>query len=323
MYYYQLYGLTLQSSHALPGLLSDSAQKTPDMVVHWLEQSEVAPQRNWQPVITSVLQRRRRIDLWQAKESEGIYLRLQFNQNEGLIDFIIDPLTNVVNIYWPSTLPFADVQSLFIGPVMAGLLRRRGIMCLHASVIARDHKAIAILGKKRAGKSTTSAALVQAGWQLVADDVAPLTFENGAIEVQTGYPRVRLSPDALSTLYGGVDNRPRVYSTTRSIKHYVDMPLSRAGRGPISPQTTPLSLIYLLEERTPSPKVTASLPQGRLASLVKNTAGSYMIIDNTMRTQEFSALSQVVQQVPIRHLYPPDRVEALPQLCDLILDDFQ
>ena len=55
------------------------------------------------------------------------------------------------------------VTAVVVGSVMGCALRLQGIPCLHSSVIAVDNRAIAIIGAKGAGKSTTAAALAQRG----------------------------------------------------------------------------------------------------------------------------------------------------------------
>lgn len=324
MYNYKIYGLHILSSHNLAGLVVADQELSADVVVNWLGPlpAQFDTQRNWQPLITPELQQRNRINLWQAKEEEGVYLRLQFIEAAGNIDFIIDPLTSSVDIYWPSALLFLDVQAYFIGAFMACLLRRRGVMCLHASVVECGGKAIAILGNKRAGKSTTAASLVKAGWRLLADDVGALALSNRRVYVQAGYPQLRLCPKAVTSLYGTVNNLRQVYS--KQVKYYVDLELAaeNSSNEIFCYQSMPLTAIYILGKRSAEFQITILPPQKKMMSLIANTVGNYMVTDATMRARDFTVISQLAQSVPMRHLQAPNCIDQLPDLCAMILEDF-
>jgi hypothetical protein len=60
------------------------------------------------------------------------------------------------------------------GAVASLLMAQRGCFALHASVAVIGGKAVALTGRRGAGKSTTALALVQAGHGLLTDDVAPV-----------------------------------------------------------------------------------------------------------------------------------------------------
>ena len=321
IYSYQIYGLQMQSSRALKGLLPSTLATVPDLIVNWMGTgwTEVDGERPWEPVVTPELQRRRRINLWQANEADGRYLRLQFIEASGNIEFIIDPSARVMTIYWPSTLCFADIQSYFIGAVLGCLLRRRGRVALHASAVVRDGRVIALLGQKRSGKSTTAAALVQAGWQLLADDLAVLAFDDACIKVQPGYPRLRLWPEAASTIYSSVQHLPQVFSDRA--KRYIDLPSYDTSCGTFCADALPLATVYLLAERSTTPGIVEMSPQQRVMALLFNTVGNYIVTDSAMRQDEFALTHQIAQQIPIRQLHPPDSIDRLPQLCDIIMQD--
>ena len=100
-----------------------------------------------------------------------------------------------------------------MGPVIAFTLRLRGVTCLHASCVAVDDRAIALLGRPGAGKSTTAAAFAQLGYSVLSDDVVVLDDRNGQFRVQPGYPRVNLWPDSVHALFGSEDALPPITPT--------------------------------------------------------------------------------------------------------------
>ena len=88
-----------------------------------------------------------------------------------------------------------------LGPVMAVLLHRRSLLTLHGSAINIDGRATVFLGDKGAGKSTTAAALVQAGYGLVTDDIVAIDLGDTASPILwPGYPQVKLTDDATEAL---------------------------------------------------------------------------------------------------------------------------
>jgi len=102
------------------------------------------------------------------------------------------------------TAPWAEpalLRHAVIGPAMALLLHMRGRIVLHSSALAIGGQGIALLGEKRAGKSTTAAAFVAAGHRLISDDV--LSFEAAADGSPCMIPSIaelRLSDPAIATI---------------------------------------------------------------------------------------------------------------------------
>ena len=87
-----------------------------------------------------------------------------------------------------------------LGPALGLLLHQRGLLVLHASVVARDGEALAFLGKNGWGKSTIAAALHAKGYDLVADDVAAIVLDRDGPSVLPGFPQVKLWPEAATLL---------------------------------------------------------------------------------------------------------------------------
>ena len=83
------------------------------------------------------------------------------------------------------------------GTAMAAVLYQRGQMCLHASAVAKDGKAILFAGFSGAGKSTLASAFVKQGYELISDDVTVIhPAPNGTFEAISSAPSVRLRPDS-------------------------------------------------------------------------------------------------------------------------------
>lgn len=106
-----------------------------------------------------------------------------------------------------------DIESAFdarlvglplLGPVIACWFHRSGALVLHGSAVAIDGEAHVFLGDKGSGKSTTAAALVAAGFPLIADDVVVLDRQDdGTIAVRAAYPAMKLDKGMMAAFPSG------------------------------------------------------------------------------------------------------------------------
>ncbi|MFO6448768.1 serine kinase [Erythrobacter sp. NE805] len=100
-----------------------------------------------------------------------------------------------------------------LGPVLALLLQARGSFLLHGSALAGAGGAsFAFLGDKGAGKSTTAAAFLRAGYALLTDDIIAIEgLERSAGTISPAFPQVKLTEAASAALAGAdLDARPGV-----------------------------------------------------------------------------------------------------------------
>ena len=212
-----------------------------------------------------------------------------------------------------------DTIVYLLGPVLV-LLRLRGILCLHASVLALDGRAFALLGPMGAGKSTTAAAMARRGCGVLSEDMAPVTQTATGFHVQPGYGWIRLWPQSSAILFGSVDYLPRIVANWD--KCYLD--LAELGL-PFETQEQPLTAIYLLERRVDSedsPILEPLVAREALVALITHTYTNYLL-DREQRAQEFEILGRLLGAVRMRRVVPHARPEFLDRLCDVILKDFR
>ena len=219
---------------------------------------------------------------------------------------------------WPENYTLEDACTYLIGPVIGFVLRLRGVTCLHASAVAVDEQAIALVGFPGAGKSTTAAAFAHRGYSVIADDVVALAEDGENFLVPPGYPRVNLWPDSVRVLFGSEGALPRITPTWG--KRY--MMLGDNGFG-FATKPLPLRAIYLLgarETNLAAPVIEEVAGGDAFAGLVANTYVNYLL-DREMRSQEFDMLSRVVAGIPIRRVRPPADPSAVFDLCEAIAAD--
>jgi hypothetical protein len=219
---------------------------------------------------------------------------------------------------WPEDYAIEDAATYLVGPVLGFILRLRGVTPLHASAIAIEDRAIALVGMPGAGKSTTAAAFAHLGFPVLSDDVVPLADRGDLFLVAPGYPRVNLWPDSVRALLGSEDALPRITPTWG--KRY--LPLDERGRR-FQPSQLPLGAIYFLGERDSgltAPVIEEVAPGEALMNLVANTYVNYLL-DRRMRHREFDLLGRLVASVPVRRLRPSADPSGVLVMCEAVAAD--
>ncbi len=251
------------------------------------------------------------------KIANGDWFRLRYRDGT---EFFVDRKGTELWASWLDPFTLEDTATYLLGPVFGFLLRLRGVTCLHASSIAIDDRAVALIGPPGAGKSTTAAAFVRMGYPVLSEDVVALDDLGNCFMVRPGYPLIRLWPESVKTLFGSPDALPLL--TPNWNKRYLDLTGSGGG---FQSEPLPLAAVYLLNPRSDDPAapyIEAVPGQEALMSLVANTYTNYLL-DQEMRAREFDLLGRLIANVPVRRITPHSDPARLPDLCRTILDDFQ
>jgi hypothetical protein len=249
--------------------------------------------------------------------NDGKYFHFKYKSR---VEFILNRTTTDIWGTWQDNLTLSDAVLYLLGPILGFILRLRGTTCLHASCIAIDDKAFALVGVSGSGKSTTAAAFAIRGYPIISDDVTPLAEIDGAFQVVPGYPRLRLWSDSVEALFGTPDAQPLL--TPNYGKRYLDLNSNHYNfrSYPIS-----LNAIYILNPRCNDPIGPFIITESRKSGLFLLAANTYRneLLDKRMRQQEFDVLSRLVTHVPLRQITPHNDIAKLPELCDKLLEDFQ
>lgn len=320
MYQYKIYGLNISSSRNISLLTKTNFSQT-DLTVNWNVSTLDTPDNSleWKPFTTEFLDKINEISIWQIETEKGLLTKVCFVKEENKnINFLLDESREKLRIYHHEKEPESDLESFFVGPVLGFVLRLRGAMCLHSSVVGIAGKAIAFLGHATAGKSTIAAGMANAGAEILADDAAVLTVEDDKFIVQSGYAKIRLRQKAAEFLTDNPEDLPIVYSTRES--RY----LSLENGNNFHSGSLPLAAIYILGEVSDDYKKPFIKPikaQEKLMNLIKNTLGNY-VVSGDLRAKEFEVLSRIAQTIPMRKLHYAHDIKTLPKQCELIVKDF-
>lgn len=124
--------------------------------------------------------------------------------------FLINNGDKIVFIPAPDALEQVT-RFYIVGTVMSILLYQRQFLVLHGSVIDLDGEAVIFLGNSGDGKSSTAAALHSQGFNLVNDDVAPITISEQPAILQPGFPQIKMSPATANALGYDFDSLPLIH----------------------------------------------------------------------------------------------------------------
>ncbi len=205
-----------------------------------------------------------------------------------------------------------QVIPFILGPVMSLLLHQRGFLVLHGSAVRIEDGAIAFLGYRGFGKSTTAINLYKRGHPLVADDILAIKFdEKGMPIVYPGYLHVRLSDDS----YNNIKDSTGVLTPIRTIvgKLFCD-----ASHG-FSPEPVPLKGIYILEKGEDIAIKSVNSQKDLLDLIVHSTA--HRIFREKDQANNLLQCANLINNIPVRRLEVIHSFKDLPKTIETIEED--
>lgn len=198
-----------------------------------------------------------------------------------------------------------NIIPFLLGPVMALLLHQRGFLVLHGSAVNTGTGAVAFLGHRGNGKSTTAIHLYVEGYPLVADDILAIKFDDeGLPVVYPGYPHVRLSDEA----YHHVKDHTDILTPIRTLAGKVFCDASHQ----FSPEPVKLEKIYVIEkilknnlERGKGTEnnvlISVLKSQENLLDLIRHSVANRIFKETTQKENLFQCV-QLVNNVNVRRL---------------------
>jgi hypothetical protein len=241
----------------------------------------------------------------------------QFSYLDGT-RFVVD--AEMRRIWGACPLPFTqeDLGVYLLGPIMGFVLRRRGILALHASCFCVDGRSFALCGAQGTGKSTTAAALALKGIPIPCEDIAALRERDGEFWIAPGYPRVNLWPESAASLFGTPDALPTISPNWE--KRF--LPLDR-GMARFEDRERQLAAVYILEARSDSddaPRIAEISAREAALLLVQNTYMNYLL-EKEQRAAEFAAIARLLSRTAVRRLIPHSDPEKIAVMCELLQMD--
>ncbi len=301
MPFYRAYGLTIDAEFPIPGLHALSNPEEPEIQVHQAALPDIsAPQS---PNSRAV---RRDEGLYFAWPEVGCY------RVDGPDRIVCDPNLEVDHRH--------AIQPI-LGVLLGVVLHLRGLYTLHASaaVIGEDRtgehrsggSAVAFMGWKGQGKSTTAAAFDRAGVRLLTDDVLAIGGLPGSLPcARHSFPRLKLRPEVarefgyewehLSKL--GDPMPKRAWTNERTFCH----------------ESRPLTCIFRLVEGTSISVERLDRRDAVQALLEHSYAPRFLGDTGLVDGKHLRQCADLTCQVPVYDLKRPSCLDVLPELVDTV-----
>lgn len=214
-----------------------------------------------------------------------------------------------------STLP--DTVTYLLGPVLGFAQRLMGVLCLHASAVIVDRRAVALCGPAHAGKSTTAGAFAAAGYAVLADDMTAIRERDGGATAMPAYDHLRVWDSSERILLGSSGALPRLTPT------WDKRALHMREQGWIwHEDPASLGTVVLLaprEDGAAAPRVEPVTQSDAFVALAANSYANYLL-DDRMRREEFGSIARMVQATKVLRAVPSSDSARISDLVRVIVD---
>jgi hypothetical protein len=293
MFNYYAFGLNISSQIELPGIIETTGNNEPDVQIIM---------GNVNPLIS------------------GADVNVAFNYYVDYDDvYLFWDDIGTVNISNGNEIK-VDVQNdinqiipFLLGPVMAILLHQRGFLVLHGSSVKINDNAIAFIGHRGIGKSTTAINLYKNGYSLITDDILAIKFdEDGIPYINPGYPHVRLTKNS----YNHIKDKTTILTPICTIvgKLFCD------ASNNFSSAPLKLKRIYLLETGEQI-NISNLNSQETLIDLIKHST-AHRIFKDADQANNLTQCANLINNVSIRELKIIHSFNNISELINLIENDF-
>ena len=308
-HYYQLYGVRLRSAWRFPFETAGSSGPSDITLV---------PQAS--SFFDAVRARAGRADadnwvVYQCLEDGAAYLRWR-----DTLEAVVSSDGRRVACRRLGNAPPEVLHGYLLGAVLSFALIRQDIEPLHATVVAVDGVAIALMGDCGYGKSSLAAAFLRQGHRLVTDDLLVLDTTPGGLIAHPGAPRIKLFPRMARRIFGS-----RV--TGIRMNRYTPKLIVPLGATQYYSRPIPLGGVYVLSPPRPRNRtVRATVQRRRLSQrqacmeLVRNTF-NMAVTDGPRLSRQLELAGDVAHRIPLKRLSYPRVPSMLAAARDAILAD--
>ncbi|BDI30651.1 HPr kinase [Capsulimonas corticalis] len=295
-YRYVAYGLTIDSTLPLPELTPLSSAE--------FETADVAIRVESLPAIPS--------NASDIREGHWMYGDAVWLSFEGACRICIRGGREIL-VEGESGVDNSVLRLFVLGVALGALLHQRGFLTLHASAAVVNGSVVAFLGAAGAGKSTMTAALQARGHTVVADDIVAVCLADPARPtVQSGFPRLKLTPDSAAALGHNTAQLNKVHATHPKYGFPV---AEGAGRSSLR-----LERIYILAQGD-WPEIECLERQHAVVEIIRHTYAVGMLVSQENKTTHMRQCAALTAEAHIRRLKRPLDFQALHEVAALVESD--
>lgn len=209
-----------------------------------------------------------------------------------------------------------EIRLFLMSSVWSALLLQRGILPLHGSCISVKDRAIVIGGYSGNGKSTLAAALMQAGYPLIADELCGvIVSENSLPFILPGFPQVLLWTDSLQKL--GIES----HGLSRVRPNMEKYALNSGNSQMI--ERVPFEQLYILSViNTPTYQVVPLKGISKVSAIVDSTYRVQHVGGLGLNVLHFKQCTDIAKNIKVKNIERPTYPFDIPALVRLITEDF-
>lgn len=205
------------------------------------------------------------------------------------------------------------IRLYILGTCMGVILLQKKILPLHGSAIAINGKAYAVLGESGAGKSTLASILLEKGYQLLSDDLIPVTLNQDHIPiVMPSYPQQKMWQETIDHLGMSSSNFQPLFD--RETKFAVPV-TSRFCSRPL-----PLAGVFELVKTESNATIEPIEGLVRFHTLLRHTFRSFLIERLALMEWHFNTLAKFVNRIDMYQLQRPSSGFSAHELANYLLN---
>ncbi len=199
------------------------------------------------------------------------------------------------------------IRLYLVGSVMAILLYQRGLLVLHASAVNINSSAVAFLGVSGQGKSSTAAAFHAHGYDLLTDDVAPVTLTQQTATITPGFPRIKLSREIATALGHDFESLSQLHLDSTKRGYHITQNFAQS--------PLPIRRIYVLADDTEF-GIEPLSPKDSVMELVRHSRPTTIGISGG--APHFLQCATLAKKYNVYRLKRPRNLSLLPELVKLV-----
>lgn len=323
--YYEIYGLVIRSNRKINQFVEILQSTIIDSYVIFessIPRISFLDYLNEQPIYQSRGLAKNQLPYYTVfKQEDNIesYLVIRYNDGANFVYFVCNRDGSMISVFYDQDVLFQDVLTYFSGPIIGCVLRLKNKVCLHASTVNINGKAIAFIGQKTAGKSTLIAKFAELSYSILSDDIAVFNNVDDIPIIHRGYPCLRLWKKSIDNIKGiEIENLTPVLSIID--KYYLPLSLNSGVPWSFNAISLPLGGIYFLNDRNQFNlvKISSMSPLESFIKLKQNIYAEYMLSPNLMR-KELEMFGRLGNQDMVMLLDRPDDIASLELVVNKIV----
>lgn len=207
------------------------------------------------------------------------------------------------------------IRAHLISSGIAAILSQRSQLIIHGNALVYEDQSFIIMGRSGAGKSTTTAALLQQGARILAEDIALLSFdEAGLAWIIPGQIHHKLTEDTTELLH--IDSCSAVFTSPLTQKKFITPSPAQ-----ICLEKKLLDHVFFLQHSNTLNVQIQCLPSLQTLMAIRVNSYAYRYIQGIRQLPRyFEQITTLAQQVPCYHLQRPAKTNSLTQVVDTIMN---